>query len=543
MGSEIYVLCLFIASIFVAVIVTKNHKIICDATIQKPIKNKKARIFVCGLFYLPKKILSMKINKLEISLLGIGLLYLILLFHCNINETIEGISLLGAEQIIAGKIPYKDFSTIYAPGIFYFNAFLLKIFANSLLVIRIAYLLIAFSISLIIFFLAKNLLSHNLSNNNLPSNHKAFIPFFISIIWQSFIPMNAGSVPIAILLILFATIALFSYYDNLRSNNKLFSKIIPMGISIGLLAVVRQDMASYMYGLFFWAMFWAGIAGVDGLGLSLWKRAVKGFWKGIIFSVIVLLTVTPFALYFISKCGVDILYEQLIFTPLNYYKTYNSLPFPNVFYFFKYFDKSCFTIEYFKNSWLGLIFFIPLLSAVLTIIVLFIKYRKKLIQTNTPVFWKEVLIVNLCLNLFNYAVVRSDAQHLLPSMLFAGMLLSNVFSILNNKIQQFCLSFVILLLIAFPIYSKFELMNKVFVTSNYAMLPTAKGKNIYVEMDFIKYLDERKNLLVELNFTKPIFESSDKSKTIINDDFLFYYLFDTSKTKSSEYYFELYPQP
>ena len=396
----------------------------------------------------------MKIDKLEISLLVVGLLYLILLFYCSINETIERISILGAEQIIAGKVPYKDFTTIYAPGVFYFNAFLLTIFQNSLFAIQIAYLLIAFSISLIIYFLSKNLL-----NNYSLGNHKAFIPFFISIIWQSFAPMNAGSVPIAILLILFATLALFSYYDNLRSNNKLFLRIIPIGISLGLLAVVRQDMASYIYGLFFWAMFWAGIAGVDGLGLSLWRRAVKGFWKGVVFTLIVLLAVAPFALYFISKCGVDILYEQLIFTPLKYYKTYNSSHFPDVFYFFKYFNKSDFSVEYFRKSWFGLVFFIPIISAICSAIVLFIKHRKKLIKTDTSVFWKEVLLINLCLNFFNYAVIRSDVQHLLPSILCAGMLLPNIFSIFSNKIQRFCLSFIIFLLLAFPVYSKFKLLN------------------------------------------------------------------------------------
>ena len=390
----------------------------------------------------------MNFNKREIFFLLIGFLYLLIGFVFDSNPTVKEISLFGAEQVLDSKTPYKDFQTIYAPAVFYFNALISSIFSNSLLAIRIVYLFISFFISLLIYWLAKDYLD----------SQRAFIPFFISIIWQSFIPMNASSVPLGMVLILISAVFLFKYYDGMQTQNSKLTGIIPIGICIGLLGITRQDMASYMYGLFFWAMFWAGMADVEGLGLNLWKRAVRGFLQGVFFTVIVLLTFAPFAIYFIFEAGLDNLYLQLIKTPLATYKELHSIPFPNPFYFFHNFA----TVEdfqiYLEKSWLGLIFFLPIITAISSAITLFIKNRKKIIRANTPIFWKEILIINLSLNIFNYAVIRSDVEHLLPSMIFSSMLLPSIFAIIDKtKIRKTLLSFFVFLIVFLPLWKKISL--------------------------------------------------------------------------------------
>lgn len=335
----------------------------------------------------------MNFNKREISILFIGFLCLFISFYFDVNPTIKEFYLFGAEQIIEGKIPYKDFQTIFAPAVFYFNALILFVFSNSLSALSVVYLFISFFISLIIYWLARDYLN----------SAKAFFPFFVSIICLVFFPMFGSSVLLGLVLILLAAVFLFRYYDNMKLQKSKLTQIIPIGICVGLLGITRQDMASYMYGLFFWAMFWAGIANVEGQGLSILQRAVRGFGQGVFFTVIVFFTFVPFAIYFISIVGIDNLYSQIIEIPLTVFREENSIPFPTPFYF------------------------LPVFIAILSAFIIFIKHRKKLIKTNTPIFWKEVLIINLTLNIFNYALIISDLQHLIPSIIFASMLCPNIF--------------------------------------------------------------------------------------------------------------------
>ena len=60
-----------------------------------------------------------------------------LVFRRVVNmEPDEGIVLQGAQRIMAGQVPYRDFFTFYTPGSFYFTALLFKIFGDSILTAR-----------------------------------------------------------------------------------------------------------------------------------------------------------------------------------------------------------------------------------------------------------------------------------------------------------------------------------------------------------------------------------------------------------------------
>lgn len=469
----------------------------------------------------------MIITKQELLFFLISILYLVIGFNFNIVPSVEGISLLGAEQVINNNIPYKDFHTIYAPGVYYLNASILFI-SNGLLAIRTTYLVLTFFVSMLIYFLAKDYLR----------TKYAFVPFFISIVWQSFVPMTASSVTIALILILSAALFLFRYYDAMKAGGANLSQVVPIGICIGLLGVVRQDMASYMYGLFFWAMFWAGIADVDGKGLTLLKRAIYGFNKGVFFTVIAFITFLPFAIYFISKCGINDLYYQIIELPLTTYKLHNSQPFPNPLYFIQNINSFSNIKLYLESSWRALIFFVPLGTAIVAVIVLFIKYKKKLIKTNTPVFWKEVLIVNLCLNLFNYAVICSNTEHILPALLCAAMLLPNILTTVNRRLQPYIAFLVLFLFFSFPLFSKYELVEDILL-GNYKELTSKKGKNIYVKKEDFKYYEiHSEKLSTKYKPISPKFTKYQEHNKIINNDFILFYLEDLHIPLFT---YELYP--
>ena len=56
------------------------------------------------------------------------------ILHMRLNVYDEGIILAGADRILQGHIPYRDYWSMYAPGQFYTLAFLFRLFGSSVLV-------------------------------------------------------------------------------------------------------------------------------------------------------------------------------------------------------------------------------------------------------------------------------------------------------------------------------------------------------------------------------------------------------------------------
>jgi hypothetical protein len=56
----------------------------------------------------------------------------------NLNMYDEGIILVGADRIMRGDVPYRDFWTMYGPGQFYWVVFLFKVFGSSDIVLRLS---------------------------------------------------------------------------------------------------------------------------------------------------------------------------------------------------------------------------------------------------------------------------------------------------------------------------------------------------------------------------------------------------------------------
>ena len=64
------------------------------------------------------------------------LAYLCIPLRYSTLEPDEGIVLQGAERVLHGQVPYRDFFTFYTPGSFYFLALWLRIFGDSFAVAR-----------------------------------------------------------------------------------------------------------------------------------------------------------------------------------------------------------------------------------------------------------------------------------------------------------------------------------------------------------------------------------------------------------------------
>jgi len=71
----------------------------------------------------------------------------------------EGIVLQGAARILQGQLPYRDFFSFYTPGSYFWNAWLIKVFGDSILVPRTVVLLYGAMFSVLTFVLARRMAS------------------------------------------------------------------------------------------------------------------------------------------------------------------------------------------------------------------------------------------------------------------------------------------------------------------------------------------------------------------------------------------------
>jgi 4-amino-4-deoxy-L-arabinose transferase-like glycosyltransferase len=85
--------------------------------------------------------------------------YLTVFRHYTTLEPDEGIVLQGAERIMAGQIPYRDFFSFYTPGSYYLLAGLFRIFGDSFAVARISLAAVGAICSVVTYVLARRVCS------------------------------------------------------------------------------------------------------------------------------------------------------------------------------------------------------------------------------------------------------------------------------------------------------------------------------------------------------------------------------------------------
>lgn len=93
----------------------------------------------------------------------ISLLYLFLFRRYSVIDPDEGIVLQGAERILRGEVPYRDFFMFYTPGSIYIVAVLFKLFGDSLAVARTSIAAVGAGCSAITYLLARRVCSRNIA--------------------------------------------------------------------------------------------------------------------------------------------------------------------------------------------------------------------------------------------------------------------------------------------------------------------------------------------------------------------------------------------
>jgi len=90
-----------------------------------------------------------------ILLFACSCLYLLAFLKVVNMEPDEGIVLAGAQRILDGQLPYRDFFSFYTPGSFYLTALLFKVFGSSIVVARGALVVFGASFAALTYVLAR----------------------------------------------------------------------------------------------------------------------------------------------------------------------------------------------------------------------------------------------------------------------------------------------------------------------------------------------------------------------------------------------------
>jgi dolichyl-phosphate-mannose-protein mannosyltransferase len=93
----------------------------------------------------------------------VSLLYLFLFRRHSGIDPDEGIVLQGAERILRGEAPYRDFFSFYTPGSFYLVAALFEVFGNTFAVARTSIAVVGAGCSVITYLLSRRVCSRKIA--------------------------------------------------------------------------------------------------------------------------------------------------------------------------------------------------------------------------------------------------------------------------------------------------------------------------------------------------------------------------------------------
>lgn len=309
-----------------------------------------------------------KKNLYLIILFIITVIYYIPIIKLPVAPFDEGTILLGAERIVKGQFPYKDFSQTYSPGQISTLAVLFKIFGISVTIERVYDLIIKSLLSMSTFIIVRRL----------SSSKFALLGWAMSLIW-----IARSSFPAYPMYPFFLTINISVYYMLLHIKHEKNRYAVLSAIFIVLSILFRHDL---------------GVPAAVVFTSVLLLRRINGTqvsWRPLIYFVVTLIAVgMPILAYYVLKSSIKFIIDDLLLIPLAYQKgrvlhypalSRDSLP----FYVF------------------------PMVSLTGGITSIFLIKRK---TDNTTAY--GLLIISLfgiaCLNQVR---VRSDMIHLLPAAL------------------------------------------------------------------------------------------------------------------------------
>jgi hypothetical protein len=167
-------------------------------------------------------------------LFGVALVFLWLgLDPYAVNIYDEGVIVYGAQRILQGDVPYRDFWGLYPPGQFVAVAALFKIFGSSLLVERVWDISLRAAIAAVSYLLAARLAGRGI----------ALIVWILALAWLWTVQFYGYSMIPALLLILLSAWFFVRFLEAQTAVRALFAAGALLGVTIAF----RHDIAFYAF--------------------------------------------------------------------------------------------------------------------------------------------------------------------------------------------------------------------------------------------------------------------------------------------------------
>ena len=316
-----------------------------------------------------------KRNLIVILLFFITTIYYLPVINLPLAPYDEAVILVGADKVLNGQIPHRDFSSEYPPGSFYTLAALFKIFGTSVITERVFDLIIKSLLSLFVFIIIRFL----------SSNGPALIGWIMSLIWLQHSSMPAYPVYPAML---FIFISIYLLLNHMKKQKNYY--VILCAVSIVFAVLFRHDIGGY-----------AAIAITIVLIL---RRMMDGQSWSPFFTFITagIIAVLPVSIYFSIHSSIGALLNDLVLIPIAFLDK-QALPYPSI---------SRWTLPFY-------IFPLVLVTGAVTSIILI---KRKKIGSKAY----EILLISLIgIFCFNQVRMRSDMVHLIPLAL-TGILLAPI---------------------------------------------------------------------------------------------------------------------
>jgi hypothetical protein len=276
-------------------------------------------------------------------IVAIAAWYWLKYFNRNTNLLDEGSTAAQAMRVLRGELIYRDFFTVVTPFSYYTVAALLRLFGESLMVLRWAALVTGLGIALTALLITRRIASWPF----------AATAALMTTVWGWFlVTPNFYSWEAA----LFSLIALACYVYGSPSRNAM----IAAGVMTGLTAMTKQNTGAYTAaGLL--ATIWASRIFDDRSDVPGRIKMSAQFIAGICIPVI------PTLLWLIVAGAGPYLYESWIYYPLAKYPERFSRPFPD---FFPLADNDPFDL------WTKLVIYMPVIVYPLALIAIMVLSRR-----------------------------------------------------------------------------------------------------------------------------------------------------------------------
>lgn len=425
----------------------------------------------------------------------------------------EGIVAYGAVHILNKEVPYKDFWTLYAPGVFYVLAVIFKIFGISIKVTRL----------LAIGVLSLTVCGVYLFIKRLCTRALGFLAFLFCLAWLKYYMVYNRPGQLAILFFILCCFPLLSFMNSGRNR-----WLIVTGALSGIIFLFRQDFGFYFFASIFLVVLFRQLNHFKDRGrkekFNLILKNESGLFLGYLIAVI------PFFIYFIARSAFKEFINDAIFFPIFIYPKVRNLPFP--------------ALEA-KNFifYLPLFIFIPAISRLL-----FYDWKAKVEKTDA---WLILFLLFSGLGLFNYTNLRVCTSHLLPTMIPAILLFILLLADFLNKSGKKALSKVNKRIILSVLFLGSFILLYLSVKPSIVKLKYLASRGAAARLDITRaqgfYDDssDAQSLALAVRYiqgntdrNEKIFIGNSRHDRLVNSDVMFYFL---SERNSATKYYELHP--